>query len=759
MDTITTESVKKIVRRLTELEKRDNDISYGPISFEEFLLMAASNPEIATRNIFQYFYDMVKSFVEKGEEEDPNDPENIGYIDYDCTGLFAIDSNHRFFADRIFANRLIAWTEDMKRGTQQNKIYIFDGPHGCGKSTFLNNLLRRLQDYSNTPEGLRFEVVWKFPRGEIGAWHEGTDKKNENCECGGDSQYVEIPCPSHDNPILMVPKKHRREFFDDLFPNGEMKFRLFADKEYEWLLKDEPCTICGALYEELMWKYKDRKKVLDFLYCRPFRMNRRMGEGISVFNPGDPPTKQNVRTDPIAQRNINGLLQSTKVQYVFSTYAKTNNGLRALMDVKSYNVERLKEQHNIVSERVHRVEDIEETADSLLIGVMNPEDKKVIDEMKSLSDRIQFINISYVLDYITESGIYKDTFGEHIEAAFLPRVFQNFAKIIIATRLSAKSPAMFEWIEKKESADKSEKYEKFCDKNLQLLKMFIYCGNIPDWLNQEDRKRLNAKRRRRILAEADGEGKNGISGRDSIRIFGEFYSQHAKPDRLINLSDLAKFVFKKKELKTSIPDGFLDSLMNLYDFSVLQEMKESLFYYNDERISYYVKKWMYAITCELKTEITCPYVKEKYVLTRDILDEIEKFFIPRGNKRLSDWEKEIDAFRSDNAKIYSNMTLAQEMRLEGKTIKETKQYKDLFELFTKNVKAKALDPFVDNSNFRNAIKDYGKEGFKTYDRKIRDDVCYLFKNLIEKFGYTEQGAQEIAIYVIDNDLAKRFKEV
>ena len=29
--------------------------------------------------------------------------------------------------------------------------------------------------------------------------------------------YVEVPCPSHDNPLLMIAKHYRREFFDDLF--------------------------------------------------------------------------------------------------------------------------------------------------------------------------------------------------------------------------------------------------------------------------------------------------------------------------------------------------------------------------------------------------------------------------------------------------------------------------------------------------------------------------------------------------------------
>jgi hypothetical protein len=33
----------------------------------------------------------------------------------------------------------------------------------------------------------------------------------------------------------------------------------------------------------------------------------------------------------------------------------------------------------------------------------------------------------------------------------------------------------------------------------------------------------------------------------------------------------------------------------------------------------------------------------------------------------------------------------------------------------------------------------------------------MFKNLINKFGYTEQGVKEICLYILDRGLAKKFK--
>ena len=80
----------------------------------------------------------------------------------------------------------------------------------------------------------------------------------------------------------------------------------------------------------------------------------------------------------------------------------------------------------------------------------------------------------------------------------------------------------------------------------------------------------------------------------------------------------------------------------------------------------------------------------------------------------------------------------------------------LYDRYIYNIKEKALDPFLKNENFRRAIKDYGKKDFKAYDKRIQTDVQYLIKNLCIKFGYTERGAKEVCMYVIDNDLAKKY---
>jgi predicted Ser/Thr protein kinase len=734
------------------------------ISFDLFLEELVRRPTLVLRNIFQVFHDMVKNYIGEGKEEYPGDPESIGFINYDCHRLFVENTDQPFFADRLFANRLMKLVEALKRGAQQNRIYIFKGPPGCGKSTFLNNLLLKFERYASSEKGSRYETVWRFDRNLLRVSpvrdtrpliekacrllpHEYKDEILSTLEDFSAEGDLEVPCPSHDNPVLMISKEYRRAFFENLFAEHEFAGRLFHEKEFSWVFRDTPCTICSTIYQILLDLFKSPKQVYKLLYARPYRFNRRLGQGISVFNPGDRPLKENVLKDAILQRQIDHFLRDGRqVKYISSQYAKTNDGIYALMDIKSHNTERLIELHNIISEGVHKVEDIEENVQSLLLAVMNPEDETNLSGYQSFLDRIEYIKIPYVMDLSTEVEIYRNIFGRHIDRNFLPRILETFARVIISTRLNPRSDAMLEWI------GDPAKYTLYCDENLHLLKMEIYSGHIPTWLTDEDRKQLTAKRRRKIIAESESEGEKGISGRDAIKIFNEFYSTYAMEDKLINMSTLYTFFSKvRRDLAAGIPDGFLESLRRMYNYWVLEEVKEALYYFNPDQISRDIMNYLFAINFEIGATEVCTYTGDRLEITKDFLETIESHILGAG---VSDDRRRV--FRDQTQKEYTAQTLPREILLEGKPLTETAIFASLQERYIYNLKEKVLDPFLKNENFRRALKEYDTAAFKTHDKRIQTDVSYLMDNLCSKFGYTPQGAKEVCMYVIDNNLAEAF---
>ncbi|CCK80507.1 serine protein kinase PrkA [Desulfobacula toluolica] len=740
-----------------------------PVPFEEFLNILNAKPSHILRNIFQAFHDMIKCYVDESEDTISRDVDKLTFTNYDCSRLFVEDSENPYFTDMLFANRFMKQMEYLRHGAQQNRIYIFYGPHGCGKSTFLNNLLKKFEMYANTEEGLRYEIVWRLDIKKlqdkdkslsISAFEkliqyvekgEDTGSKrdsNEKIFIPKNADYIEVPCISHDNPFLAIPKEQRRIVLDELIKNDEFKWRLFTEKEYEWVFKEEVCTICSSIYHSLLERLGNPSEVFKMLYARPYYFNRRLGNGISVFNPGDRPLKMNTLSNEMLQNRINSLFQDSNViNYLYSRFAKINNGIYALMDIKSHNIDRMVELHNIISEGLHKVEDIEERVDSLFFALMNPEDKRSIRDFPSFEDRIQYIDIPYVLDVKTEVKIYNNIFGRHIEGSFLPMVLDNFARIIICTRIGKKSLALAEWIKD------PLKYKNFCDEQLMLLKMELFSGNIPKWLKEDDIKSLDNKMLKKIIAESEIYGKEGLSGRDSIKIFDRFYSKYAKEDRLINMPDLCTFFNKlNDQVKRMIPHQFLESLLRMYDYSVLQQVKESLYYYNEEQIAKDIKNYISAVTNEFDSVVKCIFTKEEIHVTEAFLESIENRLLSEDMDK-----KRRQEIRNDVLKEYTTRTLTQEIMIEGKNITETRLFESLYDRYVHNLKKRVLEPFIENENFRNAIKDFDTDKYKAHDKRIKKDVKFLLDNMSRKFGYSTKGANEACIYVIDNDLANKFK--
>lgn len=189
----------------------------------------------------------------------------------------------------------------------------------------------------------------------------------------------------------------------------------------------------------------------------------------------------------------------------------------------------------------------------------------------------------------------------------------------------------------------------------------------------------------------------------------------------------------------------------MYNYTVLQEVKESLYYYNEEQISKEIQNYMFAVNFEPGTLVTSKFTGQKLEVSESYFEAIEARLLGGG----VDLENRL-AFRKGVQKEYASTTLTQEIMVEDKPITETRLFSDLHERYIYNLKEKALDPFLENENFRRAIKDYDRDAFKTYDKRIRSDVAFLVGNLGSKFHYNKNGAKEVCIYVIDNDLARQF---
>ena len=701
------------------------------MSFSEYLQLLGSDPEKFMRDIFQLIHDMIHYYVPPGTEEFPDEPESVHYKSYDFTRLFMQNSESPYFADRPFGNRFMSLIESFNQVADRNRIYIFEGPPGSGKSTFLKNFLLRFENYVKTDEGEVYETSWHINKELV-----PEQRRPEND--------IILNCPNHDHPLLQIPVEYRKELLYELIKDREFRERLFNENKYSWVFKDEPCTICSSLFRSLLELTGSPLDVMNMIVPKRMIYDRRLGQGISVFNPGDIVSRAPIRNEEI-QNALNKLFgDSTLVKVVHSDYAMTNNGIYVVMDIKQHNKNRLLDLHGIVSDGIHKVGLIEENITSMYVGLINPQDKEFIAKNQALKDRITTIKMPYVLDYKTEVQIYFNLSGKKVKEHFLPQIIESFARIIIASRLSKESAVLKEWI------GDIDQYKRYCDPGLLLLKMSIYSGIIPEWISDEHRRKFKASIRKRILAEAEEEGFKGITGRESLRLFHDFYVYNSDSDKMINMQMLQDFVEKTPLLKKQVPEEFLKSLVDSYDYTILQQVKESLYFYNRNIITKDIQNYIFAMNFDLGSVEKNIYTGQKIEVTEEFLSGMEEYLLT-GNPS----DEERAAFRREIQQRYISSTIT-EIKVGKKKLSQTVLYKELMEIYKRNLKANALDPFKENDNFRTAIKEYNTKDFQSHDKKIRKDVTFLINRLMTRYHYTEIGAKDVCIYVIDKNIAGKF---
>ncbi len=740
--------LEAILKLSQELREKDRRI---PMSYNDFLFAAAGEPDVVFRNIFQLFHDMVHHYIPDGEDDYPVTNDSVGFVQFDTSKLLVDGVDEPFFSDRLFANRFMNLVRDFRRGIQNNHIYFFEGPPGSGKSTFLNNLLVKLEEYTRLPEGTLYKVYWKIDLARIKPDLREQLKTEDDILTvneGGTTQQVMFSCPNNDHPILMIPKELRLSFLQELIPDADFLKKLTKSKEYEWVLKDTPCSICSSLYNQLIDELENPADVFNMIYVRRLEFNRQFGKGISVWNPGDEGMRGYITNDSL-QRFLNNFFKSDELRFVYSDLAYTNNGVYALMDIKENNVKRLLSLHGVISDGVHKVEHIEEKVSSLFMGLLNPEDKKHFETIRSFQDRIISVNIPYVLDYETEARIYHNKFGADIEQLFLPRVLRNFARIIVSSRLNVQTELIKDWL------SDPDYYRSLIDDNHLLLRMELYRGNVPDWLREEDVKRFTKNIRKELLELSETEGRSGISGRQALSLFNEFVTKIREKGQLITMTMVAEYFRNLPDkISAQIPNGFIDSLFRIYEINILQEVKDAIFNINSSQITSDICNYLNALNFEQGETVVSQETGDEITVTPEWLAGIERYLF---DSTLS--ETEVAARRTAIHKEYIAQTLSQDIKIKKMKLTDTEQYGLLFRKYYDSLKQHSLEPYIGNGNFRRAITEYNTDNFNSYDTKLKNDIKFMLKNLEKKFEYTPEGALIVALHVVENNLAEVYKEM
>ncbi|MCK7506299.1 MAG: hypothetical protein MZV70_21075 [Desulfobacterales bacterium] len=665
-----------------------------------------------------------------------------------ATALFVHDVDHPFFADRLFANRLVNLVESLKRGAQQNKIYIFRGPPGCGKSTFLNNLLRKFEAYTDTEAGLRYEVVWRFDRRRFGAHDERRRPSGDRATvaparqpssrgeadaapaCDGRERdagaadgrrlcrrpYHRDPLPEPRQPRAADPQGLSPGFLRRPVQERPIQIQAGDRKGIRMGLQGPPLHhLQLALRRAALPAEKPPARSSNACTRAPTASTAGWAKGISVFSPGDKPLRQQVIANPLIQKQINRILKdSHQVKYLFSQYAKTNNGIYALMDVKSHNAERLIELHNIISEghpqgRGHRGERQLPAAGGH--EPRGPEEHRGFPELPgprgvhqhplrhgpqhrggNLPQRLRPAHRRE----LSAAGAAQLRPGDHFLAP--EAALRGHAGV---DQRSREIPALL----RREPAAAQ-------NGDLHRPHPEMALGRGPQAADRQappaHHRRLGNRGRLRDLRQGFDQDLQRVfldlrQGRQADQHVGPVQVLHQGPQGGARSDSPGLPGFPAADVRLHRAAGG-EGIALLLQRGADRAGNPELPVRHQLRDRHYRRP--------------APTPGKSWRSREEFLSGIEYRLLGSAATRFQRLE-----FRKETQREYTSRTLTQEIMVEGLTIAQTRLFQDLRDRYVHNLKEKVLDPLLENENFRRAIKDFNEEAFKTYDKKIREDVA------------------------------------
>src|SRR5690349_14362946 len=359
-------------------------------SFWDYLDLVHDTPTVA-RNAFQRVYDMILSY---GSE--------------DFTQFKQEYKRYKFFGDPIengadaiygLERPLIQLVDFFKSAAQgygtEKRILLLHGPVGSSKSTMARLLKKGLENYSRTEPGKCFTYSWRLPR-------RGGD---------GDEGEQFLPCPMHDEPLLLVPREVRHdvlEAINDKLPDGK-KNRLYG----------EVCPFCRKVTADLMDAYDgDWKKVMEHVKVKRLILSEKDRRGIGTFQPKDEKNQDSTElTGDINYRKIAeyGSDSDPRAFNFDGELNIANRGIVEFIEVLKLDVAFLYDLLGASQEHMIKPKKFAQTyIDEVILGHTNaPEYKKLQgnEMMEAFRDRTIKIDVPYNIRLDDEIKIYMKDFA------------------------------------------------------------------------------------------------------------------------------------------------------------------------------------------------------------------------------------------------------------------------------------------------------------------------------------------------------------
>ncbi|MDC1174095.1 hypothetical protein OAT67_01765 [Bacteriovoracaceae bacterium] len=709
------------------------------LSFQDYTEILKEHPRRELRPTFQYLTDMIQHY---GKSED---------------GTYKVFQQEHNDSPAVFGQNKVqeSLVQNLRNFQEEgfnNKFILFVGPNGSSKSSLVRKLMKGTEDYSELDDGALYTFSWIFPidnfvKGGLGFSNE-TVKSDLNSFAYLEDKDISAILNSElkDHPVLLIPLEARREIIDEALADFP---EVLDGVRKSWLYNGDLSKRNRMIYDALLKNHKGRHlDVLKYIRVERFRISKRYSTGAVTVEP-------QVHVDAQMQqitmdKRLGSLPPSLQSLNLFSLKGEAvlaNRGILEYSDLLKRPLDAYKYLLMTMETKNVNLHGILTELDIFFIGTSNEVHLaafKQHPDFNSFKGRFNFVKVPYLLNYVEEEKIYKNQIvGLSDRNTYEPHALSALCLFAVMTRLRA--PQVKNYSDKKLANIAT-------NLNPMDKALFISGTTIPDRLDSEGRQILK-QNKNELLNEFEGdnlyEGKFGISPRDMKNIIYKLSSRHKTVTFLEIVDYLQKLITKKNEYDFlnmtpqadyHHPARFV-ALIKDYCLKIAdKEVRDSLGMVDDRSYEKYIRRYIENVTAYIKKEKVKNQITGKY-------EESDSYFIEEFENNIN-LKESADVFRGH---LLSKLG-AYSLDNPGQDLNYTKVFPNLSDRLQesfRNEQKKVLQVVARNLVFFEAELDDSKKKMSTpLSQENKQQIQTIVDNLINKFGYSQNGAISVMKFVI-----------
>ncbi|MFN0057417.1 MAG: serine protein kinase PrkA [Planctomycetota bacterium] len=721
-------------------------------SFKDYLRDFGVNPYLYLRTAPQYCVDMFHYF---GQVE----VDRIGVKDRRWK-LF--DAEYDKFIDPLVGqervqNDVYRQLVQFARRGRSDKMLLLHGPNGSSKSTTIELILRGLEKYSTTPDGMMFSFNWIFAErdersGKIGFEREipDTGPLDSYARLKPKQIAARIPCELKDSPLFLIPRDERLTFIEDAIAADPDKHK-YKDLNYDHFLSGNLCPKCKKIYEALLAAYQgDWREVVRHVQVeRHFVSKRYRMSAISIEPQGNIDASSRPATyEPTL--HLPNVLQGVSLIEATGDLIEANHGVVEYSDFLKRPLETNKYLLTTVEKSTIHLQNYTGFLDVVFTATANEKHLSLFKrttDFASFKGRIELISVPYLLMYSKEAELYQ----RHIKH------FSRGRHVTPHTARVAALWAALTRLRRPQARNYGPDLAPIVARLTPLEKVMLYDhGELPLQLKDQERKLLRSNLRtiRDEHTDTEGEfegivgveyeGRRGASAREMMSLLADAaenrnYSCLTPMSVFEELEHLVKDTSIYEFLRQQVDNGyndcpkFIEDVKRYYLATVTQEVYDSIGLVDDREYERIFEEYFHHVKAfDLGEKLFIPSRGEYVEPSEQLMGRIEG---------LLSMSEPLKVFRSN----LITKIAAYSIDHRDQDIKYDRLFPDIYDKLKRsfyNERDRTLT-IVEHNILRHGTNDFS---FLSQDEQ--EQVLQALERMRSKYGYCVACAKDVIAFVL-----------